>query len=171
LALAQWHPFFAWAVSGIAFPVIVVCLWGTLTLHTAIASDKFLESRREWWARVTGTVLAASLGWILIVALNVLAAPIVKWGELTLAAGGLTWIVTTISGVLLGKSKLTAAVDKPSSLQTLSKLAPPIFVLGFLFLIALGVHGLGGFVAQQSFKPNTSEEKCHRVILNVSHRV
>ena len=142
LSQPKWHPFFAWGVTGIAFPAIVFCIWCTLTIHTALASERFHEARREWWARVGGMVLALSLGWTLLVALSVLAAPTVKWGELTLAAGGLTWLVTTIGGVLLGKSKLTPAIDKPSSRQILSKIAPSVFVLGFLFLIAWGVHSL-----------------------------
>lgn len=168
LVESSHSPFLLWVVGGIAFPILVSCVWLTLTLHIALASEMFLETRREWWARVSGIVFASIAFWTLMVSLTILAPSVMSWGKWSIAAAGTGWVGTTVGGILLGKSKFTSAVNSPSKMHLLSRLAPPIFILGFLFLMAFAVHALYSAIGHNVW--NYSPDECIRSVLEDSQR-
>jgi hypothetical protein len=124
---------------------------------------------REWLARLGAWAMIFSLTWIVVVGGSVYG----PWLLLVLGSThpwtkfGLTgaWLATTTAGVLSGKSakssgesgtlKAGSGGGKPS-VELIARVAPFVFMAGFVLLIAFGIHVLtapGGLNTGEQTKP------------------
>ncbi|WP_236848825.1 patatin-like phospholipase family protein [Candidatus Thiodictyon syntrophicum] len=113
----------------------------TTTLHLGLTGRRLREAGREvWnchgahqlrfgiiWMALTGAALFGPLALLLV---NTWVA----------AAGGLTWIVTTIAGVLAGASQTTGGKRGSRAAEVIARIAPFVFVLGVLLVLSNAVY-------------------------------
>ena len=140
--LNDWHAAF-WGI-----PLLMGVFLLVETLHIGLVGSFFSEATREWWARVGGLLLLWTIGWSLLTFLA-LDAPYIfrevlqpsgtlqqwlKWGL------GALWAAITGTGVYAGSSSKTKNGGSKTALDLAGKIAPHVFVLGLLLLIAMGVH-------------------------------
>src|SRR5262249_14430781 len=128
----------------VAFALTIVLLLGLL-------SRAANEDTREWWSRL-GAWLGIYAGVWLLLALAGVFLPL--WmAELVEVAGTkwnatvvLSWVATTVGGLLAGKSASTGNHDQKSTLQVaqewVARLAPVVFIAGLVAGLASAVHAI-----------------------------
>lgn len=133
-ALKDWAAFHLLVLGT---PLVVVIFLLVATLHVGLMGLLLQNQKREWWSRLGGWVLVLALVWAVVCGLSLYSLPFlhtydkkligqfVKWG-LTPA-----WILSTVGGILAGKSKATGNNQKPW-LEWAASLTPYVFVVGLL---------------------------------------
>ena len=126
-------------LATIVPPLTLLIPVAATAVEVALLGREITEAEREWWSRLSASLMLAALLWlaatatILYVPMAFLAAP--GWGRAALASG---WIGSTILGALSGR---LARPSKPggggSPLAAIAALAPPIFLAGFLGAVSL----------------------------------
>jgi hypothetical protein len=129
-----------WAVGPGAGAMLFVVFCGTVVLHIGLMGRMWTDADREWWARLGGWLTAAALGWVALCAVVMLAPVFFLWARAWLvAAGGATWVGTSVLGVLLGRGQLGGA-EAGRVRAALVRVAPLVFVAGALVLLSYGLH-------------------------------
>ena len=137
----------------LGLPSILVVLSLSSSVDIGIAGNAFPDAKREWLGRLVGYYLYFS---VLIAAIMIgsLRGPLWmhmlfgdaasaggqgKWLKWLLPGG---WVCTVVSGLLAAKSSKTGDSDtsKLLSLNTLAKIAPPVFLAGVFLLVSWAVH-------------------------------
>ncbi|HEV8397252.1 MAG TPA: patatin-like phospholipase family protein [Vicinamibacterales bacterium] len=139
-----------WLAGLLTFPIGVVCLMLAVTAHIGLAGGAMSDETREWWGRVGGVQLLLSL--LLIgVGLLALAGPHLyamvrtQWQWLAEHQSaistvlGVVWAGLTAAGVFAGRSEKTPS-DRNWLLDWAGKVAPVVFVVGYLFILAVFMH-------------------------------
>jgi hypothetical protein len=147
-------------------PLLLGALLLTGVLHIGLMSLKFNNEKREWWARMTGWLLICSLVGAGLFGLGIYAP--LGIGLLggyvktkTALIGG--WILSTLGGLLAGKSGATSGTSGTSSkLEIVAKIAPFVFVVGLLVALSCGVHSVASLSATVSGRETgTAEQSAH----------
>ena len=114
---------------------------GTVVVHIGLVARVWTDADREWWARLGGWVTAFALGWSALCAVVIYAPVFFFWArEWLIAAGGASWVVATLIGVLVGRGRLgEVALGTPWRTWAL-RFAPYAFIAGALILLSYGVH-------------------------------
>jgi hypothetical protein len=120
---------FAPVISFVFFSLVI-------TIHLAVAGPAILEQSREWWARAGGQGFALSLAWALAYAFLLYAPPLIQYGKEWSVTGGGLWVVLTGIGAKLSKSGATGGEDASPWRDLLARLAPWVFLIGLLGLVA-----------------------------------
>ncbi|HEV7671364.1 MAG TPA: patatin-like phospholipase family protein [Thermoanaerobaculia bacterium] len=110
-------------------------------LHMGLAGRAFPDDLREWLSRLAGWLLIYSVGWSCLFLVALFSPPLIGWMEpWAKAALGSTWVGSTLAGVLAGKSaKTNGKSSRNLMLDVLAKVAPPVFVVGLLVALSLGI--------------------------------
>lgn len=124
-------------------PLLLLIFFLQAALFVGASSQQNHDFDREWWARASGWVLLASIGWIGLSALTIYGpVAIYHLPGLLSAIGGGAGIFSVLAG-RSGSTKGGAESNEPQT--TTSKvtelalmLAVPVFVLYILALISLG---------------------------------
>jgi hypothetical protein len=137
----------AWTRVTFGPPLMCLSLLGGGTLLTGLMGADYPDAAREWMARVASAVFlrAITISAVLLIAVfgpwafaSLLSSSYSSVGTTAIGA----WVATTISGVIAGRSEQTDG--RPStrrfSWNWLVAIAPPAFVIGYLLLVATGVH-------------------------------
>lgn len=133
----------SWIASALATALLMKFYSLTVVGHIGLMGRYFSHDSREWWARLGGWVLLASLIWAALFTIVYLAPGFFSWApQAIIAAGGSAWVVSTLTGVMLGRG-----VNKSNSLEQkwrhLAVMAMPyIFIIGLLGLLSWGLHRL-----------------------------
>jgi hypothetical protein len=128
---------------ALRMPLLVLSFVLALTAHIGLAGALLSEETREWWARVAGQVLlgmllCSALVFIAVYAPAFLTAAIDRidsTGTLKTLAG-LAWGAVTGAGVMAGRSSRTRDTGGSSWLDRAGRIAPTVFVVGYLVLLA-----------------------------------
>jgi hypothetical protein len=146
--------FQSWMTRGSAVGVAHLASWGTplvvivflLTgaLHIGLMGLFFPNEKREWWSRLTGWLLTWTLLWAGLFGLALFAPLGVillgGWVKTKVAVVS-AWVISTLSGLLAGKSPRTAGKGNGHfALEITTKVTPYIFTVGMLALLSYGVH-------------------------------
>jgi hypothetical protein len=128
--------------------IIVLLIFGISTIaYTGVAGRSQAEDLREWtfrlWALVAKYTVAIGalliLGiygpWVILTA----KSPTMKYVGSFLTIG---WIITTIGGVLTGKSKWASKEKLRATAKIITVIAPYIFIIGLFLFLSLGLHRL-----------------------------
>ncbi len=142
-------------------PGVLLALLLGVTLGIGLAGRQLREAAREWWSRVGGILLTMLLGWLALDGVALLGGyALIYVGEWVSAMGGILWLVTTIAGVVLGRSSATGNENGKSKggwKNQIATLAPWVFVAGLLILLSLALHtstiNLGGAAGIQVCNP------------------
>lgn len=112
-----------------------------IVLHIGLAADEFSEQNREWWGRLGGVTLMFALVWLALFGIAIYGPVAVIWAQNWIVGTGITgWLVSTISGVWLGKSGKTGGKDSSRWLELIARIAPHVFIAGLLVLLATAFH-------------------------------
>lgn len=146
-----------WAVGFGAGVMLFGVFCGTAVVHIGLMGRMWTDADREWWARLGGWVTVAALGWAALCAIVVFAPVFLLWARgWVIAAGGVSWIGTSVLGVMLGRGQLGGA-DGGKGRAWLVKLAPYVFIGGALILLSYGIH-LGLLLIDGRALPEFSDE-------------
>ncbi|MGO9403378.1 MAG: patatin-like phospholipase family protein [Terriglobales bacterium] len=139
--------YFNWHIFAFGTPCFVLIMLLAGTLHIGLMGRGMSDGHREWWARLAGWLMIYSTCWLTLFLMAVYipvglarlwAAHVPK----IFTTGTLLWLVSTVYGVLFGKSPDTgvrnpAAPIPKKLLGYVARLTPYIFVIGLL--VALSV--------------------------------
>lgn len=121
-------------------PATLLAMLLGATVHLGIAGREQREPSREWWSRTGGILISAMLGWLALAGVALFGGYSVLYaGAWITALGGIAWLATTVAGVVLGRSPSTGE-GKGGWKDTLSTLAPWVFVAGLLVTLAYALH-------------------------------
>jgi Patatin-like phospholipase len=124
--------------AGVPLVLGIFLLAGTL--HLGLMGTVFPDRGREWWGRLGGWLLLWGLAWVAIFWVALYFPDFIENNAFvkSLAAKYLTptWIVTTVGGVLAGKSSTTGKLEAQTWKDYLAKVAPYVFVAGLMCWIS-----------------------------------
>ena len=140
-----------WLAGLLTFPIGVLCLMLAVTAHIGLAGDAMSDETREWWGRVGGVQLLMALlliavGLLALAGPHVYAMVRVQWQWLAdhqsavSTVLGVVWAGLTAAGVFAGRSDQTATGRGNRLLESAGKVAPLVFVFGYLFILAVFMH-------------------------------
>lgn len=155
-------PYPNWHVLTFGTPVFALIMLLAGVIHIGLLGREMRDGNREWWARLGAWLGIYSVFWLFLFLVSIYFPP--ELGKLLARANGktitwtgaATWIVSTLYGVLFGKSSKTGEVlpDAPlrhKLLSYLARITPYLFILGFLLILSLIdaklVHRLAGIAA------------------------
>lgn len=150
---------FVWGPS-----LVLVSLAFAVTLLIGMMGRASMEGMREWWSRLAAWLWIYALAWNMLTMSAIHGPQLVPLffdtGSWDKALPLLGWIATTIAGLLAansgatkGDNKIRSREAKPFSrvLEVIVKVAPVIFVIGLLVMVATVIeHQLAGFYAGPS---------------------
>lgn len=145
---ASWSAPAAGVWHAIAFgpPLLVTVFALTIVLHIGLLGRAFTDERREWWSRLGAWLLIYSMAWTAIFAIAIYAPYLLALAGGWITAGTLGWMATTAAGVYAARRPSTQGRSEnggtaaPAWQDRVAAVAPFVFVIGLLVLIALGVH-------------------------------
>jgi hypothetical protein len=140
-----YHTYGQWVAGIVGAPALLAALGLAVILQIGLMGRAVDDFRREWWSRL-GAFLAiycvaaaalslAGLGSARLI--DLLFHDFSKWLGGSLTVGG---VVTTISGLLAGRSPDTGGNGKSPVKELLAKIAPLVFVAGLLILVSFGLN-------------------------------
>lgn len=133
----------SWIVSALATALLLKFYSLTVVGHIGLMGRNFSHESREWWSRLGGWALLVSLIWAAFFCMVFMAPAFFRWANAWfVGAGGLTWLLSTAGGVLLGRSAKTAGDVRETWRDLAAQLMPYVFVIGLLGLLSLGLHQL-----------------------------
>jgi hypothetical protein len=130
-------------VLGVPILLGVMKLGGIL--YIGLMGLGFSTQNREWWGRFGAWIAIYGLAYLVIFAISIYGAQclnwinehVASWMNEALASG---WILTTIGGLLAGKSAGTDQKSTSPILKILIIIAPYLFILGLALLLAFGIE-------------------------------
>ncbi|MBI4852680.1 MAG: patatin-like phospholipase family protein [Acidobacteria bacterium] len=127
------------------FPLVLVSLSLSGILFTGLFNKilRLRDEQREWLARLNGLISICNLIWLLFFVMALYSPIIIGFLGCWVQTGlGIGWIVSTLSGLLAGKSDKTSGTNtsKSFALEIVAKIAPYIFIIGLLAVLSLGIH-------------------------------
>ncbi|MDP1646445.1 MAG: hypothetical protein Q8L71_13300 [Thiobacillus sp.] len=133
----------SWIASALATALLLKFYSLTVVGHIGLMGRYFSHDSREWWARLGGWVLLVSLVWAALFSIVFIAPAFFRWAnEWFVAAGGVTWVLSTAAGVLLGRGAKTASDIRQTWRDLAAQVMPYVFIIGLLGLLSLGLHQL-----------------------------
>ncbi len=149
-------------------PLLLAVPFALMEAGLGIVGDKADSGQREWMARLRALSFLFGGSWFAITGISLLGAYLVRLlSHYTVASYTIWigWLGTTIAGVLSARSTRTETGETPDSpssglvLELLAKIAPPVFVIGLLLILAT-------FVSWSVVVPNGSAvQREHRFLL------
>jgi hypothetical protein len=140
-----------WLRFALGPPMILFVWMCGVILQIGLMGSDFPDAAREWLARLGAQVSIAITAWFGLFVLAVfgpywVAKLTLRWAPAGAAlAGG--WMLSGLGGYLSGKSEKTKGsppgegVDgKIRALELLARVAPVLFLSGFLLFVSLGTH-------------------------------
>jgi hypothetical protein len=136
-----------WLAGLIGGPAVLGMLGLTVILKIGLLGRAIDDGSREWWARLGAFLTIYALGPMAISALVQFgpqaAAWLIsdqawkQWMGGTVTVGG---VLTTIGGVLAGRSPDTCDGRSSRIKELLATVAPYVFIIGLLVIVATGLH-------------------------------
>lgn len=133
-----------WFAIGPGAGLLVLGLCLVVTFYLGLLRRHVREELHEWLGRFAGLMAAGALPWLLLTAIAGYGPALLDYGDAWLKyGGGAAWLGSSLSGVLLGRSALTAGNGKHPKLELVTQAAPYAFIAGLLLTLSWGIqHGL-----------------------------
>lgn len=149
LVWAVWRHLDSWEPSQVvAFgpPLIALGLMAGVMLLIGLMGADYPDAAREWTARIGSQGAIVITAWAALLTLAIYGPPAVSQaGEWAWArnAAILSWVMTTVGGVLAGRSSQTSKSGGTGvkwALELLVNVAPTVFLIGYVIAISAGVR-------------------------------
>ena len=162
-----------WIVGVFGTGVLMLIMLLAGALHLGFAGRGCKDLVREWWARLGGYMMLLTLAWLLLAGSCAFGPLLVRWVIAKLKWGSIVpaglWVAHNYLGVKAASSaKTSGKVEKiasadtsggrcivrlfksPKVLDAIARLAPYVFGMGLVLLLATAVHiGAGSFFAPE----------------------
>ncbi len=161
--LPAHHYAIYWIVAVLGTGGIMLLMWTSGSLHLGLAGRGCRDLVREWWARLGGFVMLVTLSWMLLAGSCTFGPLLVRWLLAKLQWGSIVpavlWIVHNYLGVKAAKSATTSGPSAqtksadggngswivnlfktPRLLNIIAIMAPYVFGVGLVLLLATAVH-------------------------------
>lgn len=128
-----------WSAVTLGPPLVILVFSAAVALHIGLMGKDFPEAKREWWSRLGGSLLIVAVVWLGWFGIAVYAPLLLhsryvtEWLKVTLTSG---WVVSTVVGVLLGKSPTTGKPGSRSWVDLAARISPAVFVIGLLVVLS-----------------------------------
>ncbi|NNG15938.1 MAG: hypothetical protein HKM89_05595 [Gemmatimonadales bacterium] len=130
------------ATVVLAMPLVALAIGLTEVLHLGLIGRRFPEELREWWSRAGGAVMKWTLVITAVTAVTLFGLDVIveieerapDWINEALTSG---WLITTITGVLAGKSAASSGGSPNRVVELVTKVAPAVFIIGLILLLAV----------------------------------
>ena len=160
-------------------PLVVGIFLLTGVLQIGLMGTAFPEAKREWWGRLGGWLLLWALIWIVIFWVSLYFPgfiqnnTLVKAAWKALAAKYLTpaWILTTLMGVLAGKSAASGRPGRQTWQDAFAKVGPYVFIAGLLCWLSWGINRVLGDNTSPIWRPCAALAVCAGVAVVMAWRV
>ena len=133
-----------WLVFVLGPPLFIIVVLTVVTVHIGLMARGFSDQQHEFWSRIGGQLQVMILVWLVVAGLAAFSTPVVeflaKWAVAWAAGGGIIWLGTSLAGVMFGKSAATNGDGTKGWRDAVARVAPYVFVVGFLCLLAWGVQ-------------------------------
>jgi hypothetical protein len=163
----QWLPDIAPGTSAawqrLAFgpPMMCAAVFMGVALLIGFMGADYPDAAREWISRTGASVLLLCAGWMALFVVAVFGpfvlAWLLDWYALVAVTAMGGWAATTAAGVLLGRSARPAEGGPPgvatSAANFITAIAPTVFMVGYLLLVACGVHVFVSLAANRGAEP------------------
>jgi hypothetical protein len=125
-------------------PLITFVMTLVATLHIGLTGHGFSEETREWWSRLGAYVALVMLTMTAFFLLALYGIGFLDWlrnfgGDQLLpwVKGGILsgWVLTTIAGIVAGRSSTTGEPGSSSWPDLLGKAAPYVFIVGLVLIL------------------------------------
>jgi predicted acylesterase/phospholipase RssA len=160
-----YSAFWIVAVLGTGAVMLIMLLAGCV--HLGLAGRGCQDLVREWWARLGGYMMLLTMAWILLAGSCAFGPLLVRWVLFKLRWASIVpivlWIVHNYLGVRAAKSPKTVGPDAkaksvngdqgswfanlftaPRVLNIIALIAPYVFGIGLVLLLATAVHIVSG---------------------------
>jgi hypothetical protein len=136
-----------WLKGLLLFPIGVLSLLLCGMIHIGLAGTRLSDETREWWGRVGGTQILLT-GLLTVLTVLALAGPhlfsaiagqarkIQVDPAVATSILGAIWAAITGAGVFAGHSNRTANGGGSGLLERVGRVAPMVFVFGYLLILA-----------------------------------
>ena len=141
LTAGDWLRVTTWAPPGVLAALIL-----TTVYFVGLLGRARREEERQWWSRLSGWLGLFAIGWLALFLAAFYAPPVLRWmgDEAPRLVGsiGLGWLLSTIAGVVAGRSAATSRSGQRVRLELVARTAPYVFVIGLVMLLSLSIDGL-----------------------------
>jgi len=139
-----------WLAVGVGTALMLKIFSLMIVVHIGLAARGFGENDLEWWGRLGGITLMLAIAWLVVFGIAIYGAAFSAWaGSWVVSAGYAAWLASTITGIVLGRSEKTGGSGSSRGLEMVAAIAPYVFILGLLLLLACGLDYLqGGITAR-----------------------
>ena len=135
-----------WEVLIWGPPAILAAFLGTTVLLIGFLGRFMRDERREWWSRLSAWLLIYSLAWIGMFGIAFYGPAILRqiagWGRVASGAITAAWAVSTISGLIAARGATTGKEKSNTLNDLLARIAPYVFVGGFIISLSWVVDAL-----------------------------
>jgi hypothetical protein len=168
------HLHWTWVMPLVFGPPLLVC---TLLLSAVflmgLAGRAAPDAIREWAARAAAILSLITIAWIIWFGSSLYGPLLVQWffssartshhwGAVLKWLGTTAWVLISGGGVYAGKSSTTSGNN--GNLSWLTKIAPPVFMIGFVLLLSWGVDAtlphLPDFSSHRTAVVDRSKDMC-----------
>ena len=148
-----------WRVLTFGTPVFVSIMLLAGAIHIGLLGREMHDGKREWWARLGAWLGIYSAFWLFLYLVSVYFPPELgkllargSGGKTVTLMGTVTWIASTMYGVLFGKSSKTLdllpdASRREKLLTYVARITPYLFILGFVLILTLIAAAIGRWLA------------------------
>ncbi len=158
----------------VLIPVLAMTsLFVLTTVGAAVLSGTDGEQSREWLARANAFWIHIAILWGVGATLALYASFAFAWlGSAYAALGGAVWLITTAGGLLSAISSRTGEKAQSGWRQWPARVAPYLFILGAVCLVAWGVQaGMQGVYATGSMGVSPCPRQDQQSGWEPSHRI
>ena len=134
----------AWMAVAFGPLAILMLMSAVIVIYLGLEGAAFQDERREWWSRVGAWISLIGGGWALISCISFFAPLWIARLGLYARIAGVGWGAVTAAGAWLaasGKSNgHSLAFDRVVWTRWLIKIAPFVFILGFVSILSIATH-------------------------------
>jgi hypothetical protein len=121
-----------WYATAFSPPLVAIVYMIMGTLLIGLMGTHLPDEDREWWSRLGGWLIICSALWTVLCAIAFFSLPLIAAATALFSSG---WLISTITGVFLGKSPSTGGKDSKKWIEIVAKAVPYVFIVGlFMFL-------------------------------------
>ncbi len=138
-------------------PLITFVFMIVATLQIGLAGRSFSEEAREWWSRLGASFYMITIAMVGLMAITLYGVQVLEWAIATSGerlAGWVRvaissgWVMTTLAGILIGKSPRTKSFNGNMLVNIVGKVAPVVFIVGLLLILEWSGQELLGTFSQ-----------------------
>jgi hypothetical protein len=149
-----------WIRIGFGPPLVALCILSGGSLLIGLMGPDYPDGAREWLARIGAIISRLAVAWLGLFVIAVYGPYVVSWTLANYAVLGVSaiggWALTTGLGVLAGSSSRTDGAEGDqarkqeqqeqrggmgaSAVNVIVAIAPTVFMIGYLLIIATLVH-------------------------------